>query len=108
EELRQTLEQMACRIQSYQSGMHDYIAAITQGQEEERHRLARELHDDTTQALIALGHRAEMVEKALPAGADRAAERLDTVRAMIADMLKSVRRFGRDLRPIYLEDLGFL
>ena len=54
EDLRRTLDQMARRIQSYQSGMHDYIAAITQGQEEERKRLARELHDDTAQALIAL------------------------------------------------------
>jgi len=46
EDLRRTLDQMAKRIQSYQSGMHDYIAAITRGQEEERERLARELHDD--------------------------------------------------------------
>ncbi len=108
EDLRRTLDQMAKRIQSYQSGMHDYIAAITRGQEEERKRLARELHDDTVQALIALGHQVEMAQKAMTFDPGRATERLVEVRAMLAETMEGVRRFSRDLRPIYLEDLGFL
>jgi signal transduction histidine kinase len=108
EDLRRTLDQMARRIQSYQNGMHDYIAAITQGQEEERKRLARELHDDTAQALIALNQQVEMAQKLLDKDPERAAERLVTVRAMLAETVESVRRFSRDLRPIYLEDLGFI
>lgn len=108
EDLRRTLDNMAQRIQSYQTGMHDYIATITLGQEEERRRLARELHDDTVQALIALGQRVEMAQKALLANPDCAAERLSGVRAMLVETLESVRRFSRDLRPIYLEDLGFI
>jgi signal transduction histidine kinase len=108
EDLRRTLDQMARRIQSYQSGMHDYIAAITRGQEEERTRLARELHDDTAQALIALGQRVEMAQKLLPKDPHRAAERLTQVRTMLAETVEGVRRFSRDLRPIYLEDLGFI
>jgi signal transduction histidine kinase len=99
---------MAKRIQSYQSGMHDYIAAITQGQEEERRRLARELHDDTAQALIALGQRVEMAQKLLTTDPKRAADRLVRVRAMLTETVEGVRRFSRDLRPIYLEDLGFI
>jgi signal transduction histidine kinase len=108
EDLRRTLDQMAKRIQNYQGGMHDYIAAITRGQEEERKRLARELHDDTAQALIALGQQVEMAQKTLTTDPARAAERLDAVRAMLAETLAGVRRFSRDLRPIYLDDLGFL
>ena len=108
EDLRRTLDQMAKRIQSYQSGMHDYIAAITRGQEEERERLARELHDDTTQALIALGQRVEMAQKLLSTDPDRAAQRLARVRTMLNETVEGVRRFSRDLRPIYLEDLGFI
>jgi signal transduction histidine kinase len=99
---------MARRVQSYQIGMHDYIAAITQGQEDERKRLARELHDDTVQALIALGQRVEMAQKALPGDPGHAAERLSTVRGMIAESLEGVRRFSRDLRPTYLDDLGLV
>lgn len=108
EDLRRTLDQMARRIQGYQRGMHNYIAAITQGQEEERKRLARELHDDTAQALIALNQQVEMAQKVLDTDPERAAELLAKVRGMLAEILESVRRFSRDLRPIYLEDLGFL
>ncbi|HSJ56303.1 MAG TPA: histidine kinase, partial [Anaerolineae bacterium] len=108
EDLRCTLDQMAHRIQSYQRGMHDYIAAMTQGQEEERRRLARELHDDTAQALIALSQQVEMAQKQLAVDPERAAARLAQVRQMLAETLEGVRRFSRDLRPIYLEDLGFL
>ena len=108
EDLRRTLDQMAKRIQSYQSGMHDYIAAITQGQEEERKRLARELHDDTAQSLIALRQQVEMAQKLLDSDPQRAAARLVDVQALLIETLESVRRFSRDLRPIYLEDLGFL
>jgi len=108
EDLRCTLDQMARRVQSYQTGMHDYIAAITQGQEDERKRLARELHDDTVQALIALGQRVEMAQKALPGDPGHAAERLITARGMIAESLEGVRRFSRDLRPTYLDDLGLV
>ena len=108
EDLRRTLDQMAQRIQSYQKGMHDYIAAITQGQEEERRRLARELHDDTAQALIALSQRVEMAQKLLATDPSLAAERLSRVQSMLIDTVEGVRRFSRDLRPIYLEDLGFV
>jgi len=108
EDLRRTLDQMAKRIQSYQSGMHDYIAAITQGQEEERRRLARELHDDTAQSLIALRQQVEMAQKLLPTDPEAAAARLVTVQTMLAEAVESIRRFSRDLRPIYLEDLGFI
>jgi signal transduction histidine kinase len=108
EDLRRTLDHMAKRIQRYQSGMHSYIAAITQGQEEERKRLARELHDETTQALIALGQQVEMAQKLLPKDPKLAAQRLVTVRAMLTQTLEGVHRFSRDLRPIYLEDLGFI
>ena len=108
EDLRRTLDQMAKRIQSYQSGMHDYIAAITRGQEEERKRLARELHDDTTQALIALGQQVEMAQRLVATDPEAAAGRLAEVRALLAATVDGVRRFSRDLRPIYLEDLGFV
>jgi len=108
EDLRRTMDQMARRIQAYQRGMHSYIAAITEGQEEERKRLARELHDETAQALIALGQQVEMADKLLATNPQRAAERLQRAREMLSEALEGVRRFSRDLRPIYLEDLGFV
>jgi len=106
EDLRQTLNDLAQQIRRYQQGMRDYIGAITRGQEEERKRLARELHDDTIQDLIALGHRVEMARRVLDRDPDQAAERLDELKELLNKTVSEVRRFTRALRPIYLEDLG--
>ncbi|MFQ5855340.1 MAG: histidine kinase [Anaerolineae bacterium] len=108
EDLRRTLHDLARQIRAYQQGMRDYIGAITRGQEEERKRLARELHDDTVQDLIALGHRVQMAQRALEHDPGTAAERLDELKDLINETLAEVRRFTRALRPIYLEDLGLL
>ncbi len=108
EDLRRTLASMAGQIQRYQAGMHDYIAAVTGAQEEERKRLARELHDETIQSLIALGHRVEMVQKVLDKDPERARQRLAELGQLAAETQQEVRRFSRALRPLYLEDLGFV
>ena len=116
DDLRATLAHMAERIRTYQTGMRDYLSAVTQAQEAERARLAHELHDDTVQALIALKQRAQMAHKALsPAtgsgqapNPERAASRLDELEKLIDQELISLRRLIGDLRPIYLEDLGFV
>lgn len=107
EDLRRTLVGMADQVQRYQVGMRDYIAAVTLAQEEERKRLARELHDETVQALIALGQRIEMAQKALDRDPAKARQRLAELRALADEAQAEVRRFSRALRPLYLEDLGF-
>lgn len=108
EDLRCTLAGMAGQIQRYQSGMRDYIAAVTMAQEDERKRLARELHDETVQSLIALGHRVEMVQKTLDKNPERAHQRLVELWQLANVTQDEVRRFSRALRPLYLEDLGFV
>ena len=108
EDLRHTLNDLAQQIRTYQQGMRDYIGAITRGQEEERKRLARELHDDTVQDLIALGQRVEMARRALERDPAAVATRLEELKDMINETLAEIRRFTHALRPIYLEDLGLL
>lgn len=108
EDLRMTLTQMAERIRSYQSGMRDYLSAITRGQEAERNRLAHELHDVTVQGLIALKQRCQMALKALDRDPPRAAARLQELNGLIDEEIAGLRRMIGDLRPIYLEDLGFV
>ncbi len=108
EDLRLALDQMADQLQEYQTSIRDYLAFLTRGQEEERHRLARELHDDTTQGLIGLAQRIEMAQKALTGDPALASSRLAELKEMTTGILQDIRRFTRDLRPTYLEDLGFL
>ncbi len=108
DELRATLNTMAHQVQQAQLAMQNYIAAIMRGQEDERLRLARELHDDTIQSLIALQQRIEMAQKALAKDPALAAAKLADLRELAADTLTFVRRFVRDLRPTNLENLGLI
>ncbi|HEX9117124.1 MAG TPA: histidine kinase [Anaerolineae bacterium] len=108
DDLRATLAQMAARIRAYQGTMRDYLSATTQAQEEERARLAHELHDDTVQALIALKQRAQLAAKVLGSDPGRASARLDELTQLIDQELTGLRRLIGDLRPIYLEDLGYV
>ncbi len=108
DELRQTLNNMAHQVQQAQEAMQSYIATIMRGQEDERIRLARELHDDTIQSLIAIQQRTEMAQKALSKDPELAGAKLVDLKEMITETFNSVRRFVRDLRPTYLENLGLI
>ena len=105
-DLSGALDDMAHRIQNYQAALHDYVGAVTKAQEEERARLGRELHDETVQTLIALGHKAQMVQRNLARDPTLADERLGELRQMVAAAIDEVRRFSRALHPHYLEELG--
>jgi two-component system sensor histidine kinase DegS len=100
---------MVERIQGYEAGVRDYLSAVTQGQENERARLGRELHDGPVQALIALGQRAEMAQRLVERGdIRRAMTTLEELRRTEQSTVRELRRLIGALRPIYLEDLGFL
>jgi len=89
-----------------QENMRLYIQQITRAQEEERSRIARELHDSTAQELIIVLHQVEglLQNKAkLPLSE---AKDLWGVHEQIKGILQEVRYFGRDLRPSILDDLG--
>lgn len=107
DDLQQALARMAQRVQQAEQARESYIGAITQGQEEERARLARELHDDTVQTLIALGQRVQMIERQID-NPEVAKQRLRELRQLIQQTLDDVRRMIRDMRPAYLEDLGLV
>jgi signal transduction histidine kinase len=106
EELRQAVDQMAAQIQGYQAGLQSYLHSVTRAQEEERARLARELHDETIQTLTALDHKLQKVQRALEREPEPIRNSLDELHTMVAGATAEVRRFSRALRPLYLEDLG--
>ena len=104
--LQRELAEMARKVQSAQEGLHDYIGAITAAQEEERMRLAREIHDDTIQAVVALKQRVQLAGKSVRAGSARDA--LKELENLAETTVENLRRLTRALRPIYLEDLGLV
>jgi signal transduction histidine kinase len=106
-QLQNELIHMARKVQAAQQSLHGYIGAITAAQEEERRRLARELHDDTIQALIALKQRVQLTQLAAPRSAPESAA-LEEIATLTEQTIENLRRLTRALRPIYLEDLGLV
>jgi signal transduction histidine kinase len=104
--LQTELIHMAQKVKAAQQSLRGYLGAVTAGQEEERRRLARELHDDTIQSLIALNQRVQLAQMALED--HPALDQLNEMQGMTAQMIDDLRRLTRDLRPIYLEDLGLV
>ena len=104
--LQTELIHMARKVKAAQQSLHSYIGAITAGQEEERRRLARELHDDTIQSLIALKQRVQLAQLEMKDG--HSEEPLTEVVSLTEQAIENVRRQTRALRPIYLEDLGLV
>jgi signal transduction histidine kinase len=104
--LQLTLIHMAHKVKVAQQGLRGYISAITTGQEEERRRLARELHDDTIQSLIALKQRVQLTSISQADGVT--GDQLQEIQDLTDQTITDLRRITRDLRPIYLEDLGLV
>ncbi|MDP2675634.1 MAG: cache domain-containing protein, partial [Dehalococcoidia bacterium] len=86
----------------------ELLRKVITAQEEERRRIARELHDETGQALTALA--VGMDAAALAPETDMAGvrERLAELRTVAQDALEDVHRLIYDLRPSVLDDLGLV
>jgi two-component system sensor histidine kinase UhpB len=109
--LQKELIQMANKVEDAQRSLHGYIGAINVAQEDERRRLARELHDDTLQALIALKQRVQLAQLELQTTTGQAAPesaKLDEIVSLTEQTIENLRRLTRALRPAYLEDLGLV
>jgi signal transduction histidine kinase len=79
---------------------------VLTAQEEERTRLARELHDTIGQSLTAIIMTTTAVENSLPATLTSGRDKLATVRHIAAQTLQDLRNLIFDLRPESLDDLG--
>ena len=96
--------QAAVAIENAGSVQRDALRRAVQAQEAERRRLARELHDETGQALTSILLGLGGVERAATAEEARAASR--GVRELVLETLQSVRRLAVELRPSALDDFG--
>jgi len=87
--------------------LHLYARQITHAHEEERKRIARELHDDSVQALSILSRR---VDDLISEQSKRSKmiRPLEDIRGEIDNVLARIRLYAQDLRPPTLEYLGLI
>jgi signal transduction histidine kinase len=84
----------------------DTMRRVIEGQELERRRLARELHDETGQALTSILLGLKSIRSAN--GPQAAVQAEEEVRGLVVQALQEVRRLAVELRPKALDDFGLL
>ena len=103
EELRAQYQRLLQRLEANEREFRRLGRSVWRVQEDERRRLARELHDGIGQTLTALKHRLVQLGDGMPS-AQRA--QLDAAIALCGGALEDTRHLSRLLRPPILDDLG--
>lgn len=83
-------------------------AKIIKAQEEERKRVAREIHDGPAQTMANIVFRAEVCERLIESDLSRSKTELRDLREQVRCCIKEVRKIIFDLRPMTLDDLGLV
>jgi two-component system sensor histidine kinase DegS len=86
-----------------------YLSRILKAQDDERKRIAQELHDDTTQILLVVATRAQSIisDDHFQSGSEPA-NQLEWIRDTILHLSEDIRRISLELRPSILEDMEFV
>jgi len=104
-ERTRALEAANRQLREREATRGDLLRKVITAQEDERKRIARELHDETSQSLAALAMGIEAAGEAIRSGGQ---PRLDEVKSIATRTLEDVHRLIFDLRPSVLDDLGLL
>ncbi len=95
-------------LQRKEHARGELLRKIMSVQEEERKRMARELHDEVSQSLTGLAFNTEAVLSRLPAGAEAFKGNLKEIRDIAIRTLEEIHRVVYQLRPSLLDDLGLV
>jgi two-component system, NarL family, sensor histidine kinase UhpB len=106
ERLSHTFNAMLDASAADRARLREVAARALGAAEEERKRIARELHDETAQTLAALLIRIRILRR--NGDPEALVEGLEALRTEIGDALEGVRRYARGLRPPALDELGLL
>ena len=105
-ELEETVQERTKQLQETAGIRGQLLERLISAQEEERHRVARELHDEAGQALSAIMLDLARAIDSLPSEAKEARQKLVQSRALAAQTLAELRKLIYDLRPEVLDQLG--
>jgi PAS domain S-box-containing protein len=93
-------------VRENQENLQRLTARLFDSQEEERKRIARELHDEAGQALTGINFTLETIEKGLSAKSGQIKELIADAKKQINRTYQEVRRMSYSLHPALLSDLG--
>ena len=93
-------------LQQSQAELRELSAQVLQAREDEKTRIARELHDELGQQLTALKMDLAWARERVPAGSGELAAKLARMDATLDTTVGATRRISSDLRPLMLDDLG--
>jgi two-component system sensor histidine kinase DegS len=99
---------IAERVGSAAAGSQRDIVRIIEAQEEERLRLARQMHDGPAQSLTNLMLQAEICERLFDTDPIQARVELGNLKNAVTATFQKIRGFIATLRPMMLDDLGLI
>jgi signal transduction histidine kinase len=105
-ELEQRVQERTQELLNASQELRELSARILQAQDEERRRIARELHDGAGQLLAALGMEASNLSSESDRLSARAALSLSNIGSFVAQMTKEIRTMSHLLYPPLLDEVG--
>jgi PAS domain S-box-containing protein len=100
------------RAQEQLKTSHEKLRRLSAGleslREEERKKIALDLHDETSQLLASLNAHLEVAISMLPANEDKIKTRLRNAQSISVNIIEQLQRIIYELRPLVLDDLGLL
>jgi len=94
------------KLAEKERALETLIRKTIEAQEEERRRIATEIHDGVTQQLVSIWYRLQACGRSLRGDPDRAERDLAAARQLVDEALAEARVAIYDLRPSMLDDLG--
>lgn len=106
EELRRSRDELELRVRERTAELQEVSSRLLRLQDEERRRIARELHDGTTQTLIALGLDLKALNKMLGQPEPRVQHKLSDAKELVDQCLNEIRTVSYLLHPPLLDGVG--
>ncbi len=81
---------------------------IIKAQEQERQRVSKEIHDGPAQTMANIVLKAELCDRLIDLDIEKAKNELNTLKGVVRESLKDIRKIIYDLMPMSLDDLGLI